>query len=100
MNKRIMETASTTPPWSGGITIKSAKELDAMRRAGKVVGKMLKATSEAGKPGVRTKDLDAIAARVLREEGAGSPFKGYHGFPAVICASVNEEIVHGIPGDR
>jgi len=52
---------------------------------------------EAVAPGVSTADLDAIAEKVIREAGAVPSFKGYHGFPATICASVNEQVVHGIP---
>ena len=70
-----------------------------MRRAGKVVAEMLEATRAAAKPGVTTKELDAVAREVIERRGATSNFLGYHGFPAVICTSPNDMIVHGIPGD-
>jgi methionyl aminopeptidase len=70
-----------------------------MRRAGKVVAEMLAETRAAIKPGVTTMDLDLVARAVLERRGARSNFLGYHGFPAVICTSPNNMIVHGIPGD-
>ena len=69
-----------------------------MRRAGRVVAEMHDKTREAVRPGVTTAELDAIARQVLEQRGATSNFLGYHGFPAVICTSPNEVIVHGIPG--
>jgi methionyl aminopeptidase len=68
-----------------------------MRQAGLVVARALRAMSDAAAPGVSTLDLDAIARDVLSEAGAMSSFLGYHGYPAVICASVNDRVVHGIP---
>lgn len=80
------------------IQIKTAAEIDKMRVAGLVVAEGLAAMSAAVAPGVSTGDLDAIGREVLARNGATSSFLGYHGtFPAVICASVNDEIVHGIP---
>ena len=73
-------------------------ELAKMRRAGRVVAEMHEATREAIRPGVTTAELDKVARAVLDRRGAQSNFLGYHGFPAVICASPNEMIVHGIPG--
>jgi methionyl aminopeptidase len=70
-----------------------------MRRAGKVVAEMHEVTRAAAKPGVTTRELDAAAREVLERRGAVSNFLGYHGFPAVICTSPNDMIVHGIPGD-
>ncbi|MEY2475249.1 MAG: methionyl aminopeptidase [Actinomycetota bacterium] len=70
-----------------------------MRRAGKVVAEMHAVTREAAKPGVTTRDLDKLAREVLDRRGAKSNFLNYHGFPAVICTSPNDMIVHGIPGD-
>jgi len=70
-----------------------------MRRAGKVVAEMLAETRAAIKPGATTMDLDLVARAVLERRGARSNFLGYHGFPAVICTSPNNMIVHGIPGD-
>src|SRR3954464_3240596 len=68
-----------------------------MRLAGLVVARTLDKLRAAVAPGVTTADLDEVARESLREEGAGSSFLGYHGFPAVICSSINDEIVHGIP---
>jgi methionyl aminopeptidase len=73
-------------------------ELDKMRRAGKVVAEMHEATRTALRPGVSTAELDQVARQVLERRGASSNFLGYHGFPAVICTSPNNMIVHGIPG--
>ncbi len=79
------------------IQIKSEAEVAKMRKAGLVVGRTLEALREAVRPGITTADLDALAERLIRESGAVPSFKGYHGFPGSICASVNAEIVHGIP---
>ena len=70
-----------------------------MRRAGRVVAEMHAATRAAARPGVTTAELDRVAREVLERRGARSNFLNYHGFPAVICASPNDMIVHGIPGD-
>jgi methionyl aminopeptidase len=83
-----------------GIEVKSLDQLGLMREAGLVVAEGLARMSAAAVPGATTADLDAIGRRVLAEAGATSSFLGYHGFPAVICASVNERIVHGIPSAR
>jgi methionyl aminopeptidase len=77
---------------------RNAEELDKMRRAGKVVAEMHEATRAAAKPGVTTLEIDAVARAVLERRGATSNFLNYHGFPAVICTSPNDMIVHGIPG--
>jgi len=82
-----------------GIEIKTPEELDRMRAAGLVVARTLRVLAEAVAPGVSTADLDAIAAEEIRSAGAEPSFLGYFGYPATICASVNEEIVHGIPGE-
>lgn len=87
------------------VEIKTDGELDAMREAGRVVGRALAATEQAAAVGVSLLELDEVAREVLRAAGAGSPFLHYQPdfattpFPAVICASVNDTIVHGIPGD-
>jgi methionyl aminopeptidase len=73
-------------------------ELAKMRRAGRVVAEMHEKTREAARPGVTTAEIDAVARQVLEHRGATSNFLGYHGFPAVICTSPNDMIVHGIPG--
>ncbi|MEV0405298.1 type I methionyl aminopeptidase [Actinoallomurus sp. NPDC050550] len=79
------------------IQIKTPGELDVMREAGLVVARTLERLVEAVKPGITTADLDAIAEESIRSAGATPSFKGYQGFPACICTSINEEIVHGIP---
>ena len=71
-----------------------------MRLAGLVVAEMLERCRDAVRPGVTTAELDAVAAEVIRKRGAVSSFYGYYGYPATICTSVNDEIVHGIPGKR
>ena len=95
------KTASNSPStYSGGVTIKSPQELDSMRRAGGIVGNVLDLLMAAVEPGMTTLDLDKIANKEILRQGATPAFKGYQGFPASICASVNEEIVHGIPSKR
>jgi methionyl aminopeptidase len=81
-------------------TIKNVRELAKMRDAGAVVALIHQRIQAAISPGVTTMDLDTIARDTLAEVGATSSFLGYHGFPGHICASVNDEIVHGIPGRR
>ena len=76
---------------------RSAGELDAMAAAGAVVAAALKAVHAASAPGVSTLDLDNVAESVIRDAGATPSFLGYHGFPASICSSVNDRVVHGIP---
>ena len=83
-----------------GVTIKSPQEIEAMRKAGRVVARVLDVLSRAVAPGMKTRDLDLMAAREIQRQGAQPAFLGYRGFPGTICASLNEEIVHGIPGDR
>jgi methionyl aminopeptidase len=84
--------------WRGrDIELKSPVELEAMRAAGALVARTLAAVAELTKPGVSTAELDALAEQTIRAAGAVPSFLGYHGFPASICASVNEQIVHGIP---
>src|SRR5438270_14050219 len=78
---------------------KSAEELAKMRRAGRVVAEMHEKCIGAAGPGVTTADLDKVAREVLEKRNARSNFLNYHGFPAVICTSPNDMIVHGIPGD-
>lgn len=80
------------------IPAKTPGELDAMQAAGELVGRTLQAVKAAAKPGVSTLELDEIAEATIREGGAIPSFLGYHGFTGSICASVNEVIVHGIPG--
>lgn len=79
------------------IVCRSAAELEKMRAAGKLVGQVLTALAERVEPGVTTGDLDAVAEGLILDAGATPAFKGYHGYPATICASVNDEVIHGIP---
>jgi methionyl aminopeptidase len=84
--------------WRGrDIELKSPGEIDAMRVAGGLVAQALAAVTAAARPGVSTGELDAIAEQVIRDGGGVPSFLGYHGYPASICASLNEQIVHGIP---
>jgi len=82
------------------ITIKSEREIAIMRQAGKIVARVLAILAGEVKPGLKTKELDVIAEREIRKLGGIPSFKGYRGYPASLCVSVNDEIVHGIPGDR
>jgi methionyl aminopeptidase len=82
------------------IQYKTPDQLVRMRDAGLVVASALAKLRDAVAPGVSTADLDAVAEAVIREAGATPSFKGYHGYPATICASVNEQIVHAIPSPR
>ncbi|MFC2059465.1 type I methionyl aminopeptidase [Chloroflexota bacterium] len=83
-----------------GIIIKSDREIAAMRQVGRIVAVVLEMMTGQIKPGMKTKELDTIAARELEKLGAKSSSKGYRGFPAHLCVSVNDEIVHGIPGEQ
>ncbi|MGC5048041.1 type I methionyl aminopeptidase [Micrococcus porci] len=82
------------------IELKTTRQLQDMQRAGVVLSEALDAAVAAAAPGVTTAEVDAVFADVLAQHGATSNFLGYYGFPATVCASVNEEVVHGIPGDR
>ncbi|WP_218566723.1 type I methionyl aminopeptidase [Vallicoccus soli] len=82
------------------IELKSPEEVARMRAAGLLVGETLQLLRGAVAPGVTTAELDALAEEHIRSGGGVPSFKGYHGFPATICASVNDEVVHGIPGPR
>lgn len=80
------------------IILKSQRELNYLRDAGRIVAETLEEIKKAAKPDVTTLELDRIAEQYIKSKGATPAFKGYHGFPGSICASVNEEVVHGIPG--
>ncbi|SEG77620.1 type I methionyl aminopeptidase [Paenibacillus sp. UNC499MF] len=82
------------------IICKSEVELELMREAGRIVAETHKLMAAAVRPGITTKDLDKIAEEYIRSQGAVPSFKGYNGFSGSICTSVNEELVHGIPGSR
>ncbi len=83
-----------------GVEIKSAREVKIMRQASRIVATVLREVMGMVEPGQTTGDLDAFAERRIREMGATPSFKGYHGFPASICASINNEVVHGIPNAK
>ena len=83
-----------------GVEIKSAREVKIMRQASEIVATVLREIMSMVEPGQTTGELDAYAERRIREMGATPSFKGYHGFPASICASINHEVVHGIPNKK
>ncbi len=83
-----------------GIVIKSDREIEVMRQAGRIVAAVLEILKKEIKAGMKTSELDVIAEKEIRLRNAEPSFKGYHGFPASMCVSINDEIVHGIPGDR
>lgn len=82
------------------VVLKSSKEIEKMRRAGRVVREVLELVRSQVKPGATTFDLEKAAEARLKELGVKAAFKGYHGFPCVLCTSVNSEVVHGIPSPR
>jgi methionyl aminopeptidase len=79
---------------------KSRSEIEKMRAAGSIVAEVLERLADMVQPGITTRDLDREAERMIRNAGALPTFKGYHGYPASICTSINDEVVHGIPSDR
>jgi methionyl aminopeptidase len=82
------------------IVCRSAAELERMQQAGRLVGEVLTELSAMVAPGVSTADLDAAAEKRIERAGGTPAFKGYHGYPATICASINDEVIHGIPSGR
>jgi len=82
------------------IKLKSAAEIARMREAGRILAQVMEQVRQHIRPGVTTAELDALAEELIRQRGAIPSFKGYRGFPATACISVNEEVVHGIPGPR
>lgn len=82
------------------IALKSAREIEIMRRSGRITATVLSELMRAARPGVSTGELDAMAEKGIRDRGGVPTFKGYRGFSGSICASVNDEVVHGIPGGR
>jgi methionyl aminopeptidase len=82
------------------IVCKSAAEIEKMRRSGHLVREILDALKAAVKPGVSTMDLERIAAKMIQDAGAKPAFKGYYDYPCVLCTSINQEIVHGIPSEK
>ncbi len=94
------QTGSIQKKKRRSIEVKSPQEIEIMRSSGKIVATVLKEISQLVKPGLTTADLDAYAEKRIREMGATPSFKGYHGFPASICSSINNEVVHGIPNRK
>lgn len=82
------------------IIVKSAQEIELMRQSGRIAAQVLSYLSKMIRPGITTAKLDTLAQRFIRSQKATPAFLGYHGFPATICVSINEEVVHGIPGLR
>lgn len=82
------------------IELKSARDREKMRRAGRVVAEVLQLLRQAVHAGMQTRDLDVIADREIKNRGGIPVFKGYHGYPASVCVSLNDQVVHGIPGSR
>ena len=82
------------------IYLKTDEEIEIQRQSSLLVGKTLAEIAKVIKPGIKTIELDAIAEEFIRDHGAVPGFKGYGGFPGSLCISVNDEVVHGIPGDR
>src|SRR3569833_724949 len=82
------------------VVLKSSQEIEKMRRAGRVVREVLELVRGHVRPGATTLDLETVAEARIRELGAKAAFKGYHGFPCVLCTSINHEVVHGIPSKK
>ncbi len=82
------------------IICRSAAEIEQMREVGRLVGEVLSELTASVAPGISTADLDALAEKRIARAGATPAFKGYHGYPATICASINDEVIHGIPSGR
>jgi methionyl aminopeptidase len=82
------------------IAIRTERELDLIRESCRIVGYAHRAISRTLCPGLRTRDLDEVAEQAIHDNGGTPAFKGYHGYPATTCISINEEVIHGIPGDR
>ena len=100
INRTLFRPVMVGPRRSQTIEIKNDAELETMRAASKIVATVLKEISERVEPGMTTAELDDYAESRIRAMGAKPSFKGYHGFPASICACVNDEVVHGIPRNR
>ena len=82
------------------VTIKNEEEIELLRQSSLLVGKTLAEVARILKPGVSTAKLDSLAVEFILDNGAKPGFKGYGGFPSTLCICINEEVVHGIPGDR
>jgi methionyl aminopeptidase len=85
---------------SDSIPVKTAEDLEAMRRSGRILAEAIGRVGREMKPGMTTAEVDRLAETTIRDAGAVPAFKGYRGYPASVCISVNEEVVHGIPGPR
>lgn len=90
----------TPIPEYARIILKSPQEIETMRRSNRIVAEILEEIKSVAKPGVTTRELNERAEELLAQRKARSAFKGYNGYPAALCTSVNEEVVHGIPSDR
>ena len=99
LNKKIFKSQDQVPFIEGkrGIEIKTSREIKLIKKSSQIVAKVLSEIIDIIQPGMSTKDLDTFAEKRIREMGATPSFKGYHGFPASICSSINNEVVHGIP---
>jgi len=99
LNNKIFKSQDQVPFIEGkrGIEIKTSREIKLIKKSSQIVSKVLSEITDFIQPGMSTKDLDVFAEKRIREMGATPSFKGYHGFPASICSSINNEVVHGIP---
>ncbi len=99
LNKKMFNSQDQVPFIEGkrGIEIKTSREIKLIKKSSQIVSKVLSEIIDLIQPGMSTKDLDVFAEKRIREMGATPSFKGYHGFPASICSSINNEVVHGIP---
>jgi len=99
LNKKIFKSKDQAPFIEGkkGIEIKTSREIKLIKKSSQIVSKVLSEIIDLIQPGMSTMDLDIFAEKRIREMGATPSFKGYHGFPASICSSINNEVVHGIP---
>ena len=99
LNKKIFKSQDQVPFIEGkrGIEIKTPREIKLIKKSSQIVSRVLSEIIQLIEPGMSTKDLDIFAEKRIREMGATPSFKGYHGFPASICSSINNEVVHGIP---
>ena len=99
LNNKIFKSQDQVPFIEGkrGIEIKTSREIKLIKKSSQIVSKVLSEIIDLIQPGMSTKDLDIFAEKRIREMGATPSFKGYHGFPASICSSINNEVVHGIP---
>ena len=85
---------------TNSISIKTAQEIGILREAGKILAEIVEDLKRSLKEGITTKEVDQVAEKLIRQREVIPAFKGYRGFPGCVCVSVNEEVVHGVPGDR